>query len=279
MTTAPAFDALDRPPHLLLVDDDDRIRELLKKYLTQAGARVSAAADAAGARKLLDGMDFDLLILDVMMPVEDGFSLAESVRKTSKVPIVLLTARGLAEDRIRGLSIGADDYVLLFAGSGWDRKGLRFAIDAVNASTSQPILLVAGRGRPETMPHSDRVRFLGPVSEMGRVLAAADAFLLPTLYEPFSNACLEALAAGLPVLTTEHNGFAEIIQRGVEGEVFSDPRDTASIAACIDRWADAARRAAVLPQLQEKAARFSIGENVRSTLAIVENLRQTAALE
>src|SRR5690242_18931989 len=111
MTTAPAFDALDRPPHLLLVDDDDRIRELLKRYLSQAGARVSAAPDAAGARKLLAAMDFDLLILDVMMPVEDGFSLAESVRKASKVPIVLLTARGLAEDRIRGLSIGADDYV------------------------------------------------------------------------------------------------------------------------------------------------------------------------
>lgn len=106
MTAAPAFDALDRPPHLLLVDDDDRIRELLKRYLSQAGARVSAAPDAAGARRLLDSMDFDLLILDVMMPVEDGFSLAESVRRTSKVPIVLLTARGMPEDRIRGLSIG-----------------------------------------------------------------------------------------------------------------------------------------------------------------------------
>lgn len=111
MTADPAFDALDRPPHLLLVDDDDRIRELLKRYLSQAGARVSAAADAAGARKLLAGMDFDLLILDVMMPVEDGFSLAQSVRKTSRVPIILLTARGMPEDRIRGLQIGADDYV------------------------------------------------------------------------------------------------------------------------------------------------------------------------
>lgn len=109
--TAPAFDALERPPHLLLVDDDDRIRDLLKRYLAKAGARVSAAADAAGARQLLASMEFDLLILDVMMPVEDGFSLAETVRKTSKVPIVLLTARGMPEDRIRGLSIGADDYV------------------------------------------------------------------------------------------------------------------------------------------------------------------------
>lgn len=111
MSETLAFDALDRPPHLLLVDDDDRIRELLKRYLAQAGARVSSAPDAAGARKLLESMDFDLLILDVMMPVEDGFSLAESVRRTSKVPIVLLTARGMPEDRIRGLQIGADDYV------------------------------------------------------------------------------------------------------------------------------------------------------------------------
>lgn len=111
MSAAPAFDALDRPPHLLLVDDDDRIRDLLKRFLTQAGARVSAAADAASARRLLSSMDFDLLILDVMMPIEDGFSLAASVRQNSKVPIILLTARGMPEDRIRGLSIGADDYV------------------------------------------------------------------------------------------------------------------------------------------------------------------------
>src|SRR5262249_6320871 len=107
----PAFDALERPPHLLLVDDDDRIRELLKRYLSQAGARVSAAPDAASARKLLTAIDFDLIVLDVMMPVEDGFSLAETVRKNSTIPIILLTARGMPEDRIRGLSIGADDYV------------------------------------------------------------------------------------------------------------------------------------------------------------------------
>lgn len=173
------------------------------------------------------------------------------------------------------LGLAADDYVLLFAGSGWDRKGLRFAIDAVNSCASRATLLAAGRGRPETMPRSARVRFLGPVSEMSRVLAASDAFLLPTLYEPFSNACLEALAAGLPVLTTEHNGFAEIIERGVEGEVFPDPREIAALAAGIDRWADAARRAEVRPRLLEKAARFTIGENVRSTLAIIGKARES----
>jgi two-component system phosphate regulon response regulator OmpR len=142
MNTAPAFDALERPPHLLLVDDDDRIRELLKRYLAQAGARVSAAPDAAGARKLLDAMDFDLLILDVMMPVEDGFSLAESVRKTSKVPILLLTARGMPEDRIRGLSIGADDYVP----KPFEPAELALRINAILRRT------VANRGEaPETV--------------------------------------------------------------------------------------------------------------------------------
>lgn len=107
----PMFDTIERTPHLLIVDDDDRIRELLKKYLAQGGARVSTAEDADAARRLMQSFDFDLLIIDVMMPKEDGFSLAESVRAGSNVPIILLTARGLAEDRIKGLSLGADDYV------------------------------------------------------------------------------------------------------------------------------------------------------------------------
>jgi two-component system, OmpR family, phosphate regulon response regulator OmpR len=104
-------DALARPAHILLVDDDDRIRDLLKKFLASRGARVSAAPSADAARRLMQSFDFDLMIFDVMMPKEDGFSLAESVRKTSSVPIVLLTARGLPEDRIKGLGLGADDYV------------------------------------------------------------------------------------------------------------------------------------------------------------------------
>ncbi|HVY04166.1 MAG TPA: response regulator [Caulobacterales bacterium] len=106
-----AIDALVRPAHILIVDDDDRIRDLLKRFLASRGARTSGAHDAESARKLMMAIDFDLLIIDVMMPKEDGFSLAESVRKTSDVPIILLTARGQPEDRIRGLSTGADDYV------------------------------------------------------------------------------------------------------------------------------------------------------------------------
>jgi two-component system phosphate regulon response regulator OmpR len=112
MTPPPtSIDALVRPAHILIIDDDDRIRDLLKRFLSARGARCSGAADAVAARKLMSMLDFDLLIVDVMMPGEDGFSVAESVRKTSDVPIILLTARGQAEDRIRGLAVGADDYV------------------------------------------------------------------------------------------------------------------------------------------------------------------------
>ena len=99
------------PAHLLVVDDDERLRALLKRYLSDNGYRVSTAADGAGAKDLLGGVDFDLLILDVMMPGLDGFALTEKVRAASNVPILLLTARGLPEDRIRGLERGADDYL------------------------------------------------------------------------------------------------------------------------------------------------------------------------
>jgi two-component system phosphate regulon response regulator OmpR len=101
--------------HLMVVDDDDRIRGLLKEYLSRAGFRVTGAADAAGARRMLDVLDFDLLILDVMMPGEDGLSLTRWIRAEpgakSQTPILMLTARGLPDDRIEGLSLGADDYL------------------------------------------------------------------------------------------------------------------------------------------------------------------------
>lgn len=97
--------------HVLIVDDDDRIRTLLKRYLTENGFRTSVASDAGEARALMASVDFDLLILDVMMPGETGFSLTKWVRAASNVPILLLTARGLPEDRIEGLEMGADDYL------------------------------------------------------------------------------------------------------------------------------------------------------------------------
>ncbi len=98
-------------PHLLVVDDDERLRALLQRYLSSNGFRVSAAANAADARALMKSMAFDLLIVDVMMPGESGFELTQSVRAGSSVPILMLTAKGEAEDRIQGLERGADDYL------------------------------------------------------------------------------------------------------------------------------------------------------------------------
>ncbi len=97
--------------HLLVVDDDDRIRTLLKRFLSDHGYAVTSAANAERARTLLETLDFDLLILDVMMPGEDGFSLTSALRAKGPTPIILLTARDLPEDRIEGLRRGADDYL------------------------------------------------------------------------------------------------------------------------------------------------------------------------
>ncbi len=103
---------LDRQnTHILIVDDDDRIRMLLQKYLHKQGYRTSVAENAEAARKKMEGLSFDLLILDIMMPGEDGLSLSQSLRETSDVPIILLTAKGEASDRISGLKTGADDYL------------------------------------------------------------------------------------------------------------------------------------------------------------------------
>ncbi|WP_341368053.1 response regulator [Yoonia sp. BS5-3] len=97
--------------HLLIVDDDERIRGLLQKFLMRSGFLVSTARDAAHARRVLSGLEFDLIVLDVMMPGEDGMALCRDLRKTITTPIMLLTAKGDTDDRITGLEAGADDYL------------------------------------------------------------------------------------------------------------------------------------------------------------------------
>ena len=101
----------DDAPHILVVDDDRRIRDLLSRFLRAEGYRVTTADTAAEARAKLDGLSFDVLVLDVMMPGESGFDLARAIRTASPVPILMLTARDEAESRIEGLEIGADDYM------------------------------------------------------------------------------------------------------------------------------------------------------------------------
>jgi two-component system phosphate regulon response regulator OmpR len=98
-------------PHILVVDDDDRLRELLRKYLSENGFAVASAANAGEARVKLAGIEFDLVVLDIMMPGETGLSFAADLRKTNAVPILMLTAMGEIDDRIKGLESGADDYL------------------------------------------------------------------------------------------------------------------------------------------------------------------------
>ena len=98
-------------PHVLVVDDDTRLRELLRKYLAGNGFLVTTAADAADARAKLQSLAFDLIVLDIMMPGESGLELTEWLRRDSAIPILLLTARGEPDDRIAGLEAGADDYL------------------------------------------------------------------------------------------------------------------------------------------------------------------------
>jgi len=101
----------DDAPHLLVVDDDRRIRDLLSRFLSTEGYRVTTADTASDARAKLKSLSFDLLVLDVMMPGENGFDFAQSLRSESTVPILMLTARDATESRIKGLEMGADDYL------------------------------------------------------------------------------------------------------------------------------------------------------------------------
>ncbi|MBF9234327.1 response regulator [Microvirga alba] len=108
---ATRIDIPDHAPHVLVVDDDRRLRDLLARFLTENGYRVTTAASAAEARAKTENFVFDALVLDVMMPGETGFEYARSLRQTSQVPILMLTARADADDRVTGLEIGADDYL------------------------------------------------------------------------------------------------------------------------------------------------------------------------
>lgn len=128
-----------RDRHLLVVDDDDRIRKLLKEYLVRAGFRVSTAADAAGADRLCAALDFDLMVLDVMMPGEDGLAFTRRLRakggETARTPILMLTARDQTQDRIEGLSLGVDDYL----GKPFEPQELLLRIEAIlRRTTARP---------------------------------------------------------------------------------------------------------------------------------------------
>jgi UDP-glucose:(heptosyl)LPS alpha-1,3-glucosyltransferase len=173
------------------------------------------------------------------------------------------------------LGLKEDEIAVLFVGTGWERKGLRFAIKAIEASGRKLRLLVAGRGDKRKY-QSSSVHFLDVVRDMPALYSAADVFLLPTIYDPFSNACLEALAVGLPVLTTRANGFSEIIEHGVHGAVIDDPRNIASIQEALRFWSDPGRREEARSVNPALASKFDISVNVARTLSVLMAPRRRA---
>lgn len=173
--TVPRGDA-----HILVVDDDERIRALLSKFLSRNGFWVTPARDAAHARRLLAGLDFDLVVLDVMMPGEDGISLTRSLRGDRTTPILLLTARGETQDRIAGLEAGADDYLV----KPFEPQELLLRINAIlrripatETEESLPRMLSLGSvrydpERGELWRDEEPVRLTATEAQLMRVLAA-----------------------------------------------------------------------------------------------------------
>jgi two-component system, OmpR family, phosphate regulon response regulator OmpR len=168
----------DDAPHLLVVDDDMRIRTLLTRFLGSHGFRVSAAASAEEARRQLAGIAFDLLVVDVMMPGESGLEFTEALRQKSSVPILMLTARSETPHRIRGLEVGADDYLakpfepreLLLRITNILRRGKEPEPSAVEAIRFGPFTFHVARG--ELKRGAQSVRLTDRERDMLRIFAS-----------------------------------------------------------------------------------------------------------
>lgn len=175
--------------HLLIVDDDERIRGLLQKFLIRNGFWVTSAKDAAHARRLLSGLEFDLIVMDVMMPGEDGISLTQDLRKRLDTPVLLLTARGETADRIAGLEAGADDYLA----KPFEPKELLLRINAILRRTP-----------PVTENKVPKVLQLGPVRydvDRGEMWRGSDPVRLTTTEAALMR--IFAARSGEPVSRTQ----------------------------------------------------------------------------
>jgi two-component system phosphate regulon response regulator OmpR len=201
----PAVALPDDAPHLLVVDDDRRIRLLLSRFLLAEGYRVTTAQSAAEARLKLEALHFDLLILDVMMPGETGFELARSIRQTSVVPILMLTARDEKESRIEGLETGADDYL----SKPFEPRELSLRIGNILKRTKPPMppppdsvrfgQFIFHVGRGELRRGEEIVRLTDREREMLRILAVSPGETVPRLALAGNGASLNERAVDVQV--------------------------------------------------------------------------------
>jgi len=242
------------------------ILKLEESLFTKGGAGRVIANSEMVKREIVDLYHYAADKIDIVrngVPLEK-FRFDPALRQTSRAE----------------LKLKPDETALLFAGSGWERKGLRFAIEAFELCRDRKLrLLVAGRGdargyKPKRFFTEEPVRFLGEISDLRPIYAAADIFILPSIYDPFSNACLEALASGLPVITTRDNGFSEIIEDGVHGSIVDLPNNVGALRDAIRFWSDESRRMSARSTIVERASQFDISRNVEATLKI---LLQSAA--
>ena len=167
-----------------------------------------------------------------------------------------------------------DEFLLLFAGSGWERKGLAFVLAALRRLGDPRIkLLVAGKGKRPCCAPANAI-FAGPMSNLEDAFAAADLFVFPPIYEPSANVCFEALAAGLPVVTSACNGAAEIIEPDINGTVVKEPDDIAALVEAIRYWQ-------ARPNVRPVPVKIdlSIEHNVRETVEVLELAAAERAVE
>jgi UDP-glucose:(heptosyl)LPS alpha-1,3-glucosyltransferase len=237
----------------------DVLLRLEKVLLGEGGARRVIANSAMVHDEIVRYYGFPSDAIDV---------IPNGVRVSEFGPAPLKHARARAQ-----LKIGTNEIAALFVGSGWERKGLRFAVAA--SEKTRVRLLVAGRGNQRKY-RSANVTFLGEMEDVRLPLAAADIFILPTIYDPFSNASLEAMAAGLPVITTRANGCSEIVEPKVHGTIVERADDIDGLSQALHFWSDESRRSSARPALLERATQFDLSRNVAHTLEVLLHSRDSA---
>jgi two-component system phosphate regulon response regulator OmpR len=210
------------PPHLLVVDDDARLRALLQRFLTEQGFRVTIAADAAAARHALAGFAFDLVVLDVMMPGESGLELVESLRgQGQEVPVLMLTARGSPDDRVAGLEAGVDDYL----GKPFDPRELALRIRTILRRAAPPPLEVAAG--PVQLGNRwfdpQRVELRGPEGVL-RLTGGETALLAALAARPNEVLSREEIAAALGTPDAGERAIDVQVTR-LRRKVEPDPRE------------------------------------------------------